>query len=230
MKKHLFLMIVFTLFSLMLSSCSEIVENPDYNNPLSDSVQNYSGDGVVKFDNSYALSDDLQEKSKETLSAEEADFRSMKWGMSKDEVMYYEGTGFSEPADNIMYYTRVREEGYPANAEYTFVEDKLAQGVFFITHDKEDNPIGLEDYTDLVGSLTARFGEPDIKQQFYYDESYKTDDTTKHIDLIMKNKLNYRTAWLLEGTELRVVLLNANNELCIGLQYKDADVEIPASK
>lgn len=230
MKMKLSLIIVFVLSAILLTSCgatSTIKGDPET------VIDNYSetenGEYVVDIDNSFDAGIEL-EKPKEKLSPEEADFRNMKWGMTRDEVMGAEGTGFSEPSENVMYYTRVREEGYPANAEYTFVDDKLAQGIFFITHNKEDNIITLEDYHTLVNSLKARFGDPDMVQQHYYDESAKTDDTSKHIELIMANKLNYRTAWLLDDTELRVVMLKINDQLCIGLQYKDANAVIPKAE
>ncbi len=183
---------------------------------------------VVNIDDSFEAGIET-ESARVTLAPEEADFRNLKWGMSKDEIINAEGTGFSEMENGSMYYTRVREEEYPADAQYDFVDEKLAQGTFYITEDKENNSIDVYDYDELVDSLKQRFGEPQMVQDHYYDESVKTDDREQHADLILKNKLNYRTAWLLDDTELRVVMINRGGKLCIGLQYKDAAVTIPAA-
>lgn len=211
MKKFLCVLTVMSL-TLSLASCR--------------SLSNSLADEKKRFDTSFETGVEY-ESARVTLSPEESDFRNLKWEMSKNDVIYAEGTGFSEPKENTMYYTRVREEEYPADAEYTFIDDKLVQAIFYITEDKEDNEIGIEDYDELVNSLKNRFGEPDTQLQHYYDESAKTNDTSKHADLIMQNKLNYRTLWSLDDTELRVVMINNRGKLCIGLQYRQAGVTIP---
>lgn len=233
MKKFITVLMACTVVTSLLSGCGEANVSGDGDSKSSSGIianiekEKGSQDGyIVNIDESFDSGIEV-ETARVTLSPEEADFRSLKWGMTRDEVINAEGTGFREPSENIMYYTRVREEEFPADAEYTFVDEKLAQGIFYITDDKEDNPIEIEDYVELVESLHARFGEPQISEYHFYDESVATDDQSKHTDLILQNKLHYRTAWLLDDTELRVVLLKRNNELCIGLQYKQAGVTIP---
>ncbi|MBQ3038663.1 MAG: hypothetical protein IJD30_05745 [Clostridia bacterium] len=220
MKKILYLLAIYSIM-MSLVACGG-GKKADSKNKLEEVKEEY----VVNIDDSFESGIEL-ESARVTLSPEEADFRNLKWEMTKDEVIYTEGTGFTEPKANVMYYTRVREEDYPADAEYTFVDGKLAQGIFYITNNKEGSNIGVEDYNVLVDSLKARFGEPDTEVQHYYDETVKTDDTSKHAELIMQNKLNYRTLWSLDDTELRVVMINNRGELCIGLQYRQAGVTIP---
>ena len=177
---------------------------------------------VVGIDNSFESGLDLKD-SHETLSPEESDFRNMKWGMSKEEVIKAQGTGYRETEKGALYYTRVREEDYPADAEYTFENDKLVMGVFYITQNKEDKPVTIDDYNELADMLSTRYGAPVLKEQYYSSEEDKTDDTAKQADLILNNKLQLRTAWGLNGTELRVVMFSKGGGLCIGLQYKNVD-------
>lgn len=176
---------------------------------------------VVKLDDSFDSGVDLSEK-RETLSPEEADFRNLKWGMTKDEVTYAQGTGYREPDESTLYYTRLREEGYPADAEYTFEEGKLVMGVFYIVNNKEDSPVAIADYDDLCNTLAQRFGEPTLVSPYYADGVEETDDKEQQLQLIRESKLQLRTGWMLEGTELRVVMFLRNGEPCIGLQYKKA--------
>ncbi len=184
--------------------------------------QEQQSDYVVGIDNSFESGLDLKD-SHETLSPEESDFRNMKWGMTKEEVIKAQGTGYRETDKGTLYYTRVREEEYPADAEYTFKDDKLVMGIFYITQNKEDKPVTIDDYNELTDQLSARYGTPVLKEQYYSSEEDKTDDTSKQAELILNNKLQLRTGWGLSGTELRAVMFQRNGELCIGLQYKNAD-------
>ena len=181
---------------------------------------------IVKADNSFNTGEKIDD-TKKTLSVEEADFRSLKWGMTKEEVQYYEGTGYREPQENTMYYTRLREEGFPVDAEYKFIDGKLVQGIFYIFQNKSDAPVTVADYDELVDSLKTRFGEPNVVDLVYANEKDSTDDKEKQLELVKQGLLQFRTGWMLEDTELRVVMFPNSGKACIGLQYKQAGVEVP---
>lgn len=183
-------------------------------------------DYVVNIDESFNSSVDMDD-TKKLLSAEEADFRSLKWGMTKDEVAYAEGNGYREIGTDTIYYTRVREEGFPADAEYKFIDGGLVQGVFYIKNNKEDKPVTVDDYNELVSSLKERFKEPEMTDEAYANQADKTDDKTKQLNLIEIGKLQLRTKWTIDDTELRVVMFPKDKSVCIGLQYKQNGVEIP---
>ena len=223
MKKNIFLLITVSL-ALLLSACGQSTE---VKAPKGDKYEEKQADYVVNIDDSFNSGVKIDD-TKKTLSAEEADFRNLKWGMTKDEVSYAQGTGYREPDENTMYYTRLREEGFPADAEYTFNDGKLVQGIFYITENKTEAPIAVEDFMELVNSLKERFGEPKIADLVYTNEEDTTDDTQKQLELVKQGLLQFRTGWMLEGTELRVVMFPRNGEACIGLQYRQAGAEIPA--
>lgn len=225
MKKNLFVLTI-AISMLLLSSCGGTVDSGPKQSKVGQETEKQVED-VVKTDNSFNTGEKVDE-TKKKLSVEEADFRSLKWGMTKDEVQYYEGTGYRETDENTMYYTRVREEDFPADAEYKFVDGKLAQGIFYITHNKSNNAIAVEDFMELVESLKTRFGDPKIADLVYVDEADKTEDTKVQLELVKQGLLQFRTGWMLEDTELRVVMFPRNGEACIGLQYKQAGVEVPA--
>lgn len=217
---------VAALTSCSTSNGSSSKKNVEQNQSAVEQNKEKSSDYIVDISDDFETGIDLKE-TRQTLSPEESDFRNLKWGMSKDEVAYAQGNGYRDTDDNTMYYTRVREEEYPADAEYKFSDNKLVQGTFYITENKSDTAVTIDDYHTLVDSLAQRFGEPNIADKTFFDESVKTDDTSKHTALILENKLQYRTGWMLEDTELRVVLFAKDSKLCIGLQYKEADAKIP---
>ena len=223
MKKSIFLLTTISAI-LLLSACGQSTQYVEKDGKMEEQQSDY----VVNIDDSFNTGVVLDD-TKKTLSAEEADFRNLKWGMTKDEVSYAQGTGYREPDENTMYYTRLREEDYPADAEYTFSDGKLVQGIFYITEDKTEQPIDVEDFMDLVESLKARFGEPQIADLVYKNPEDTTEDTTKQLELVKQGSLQFRTGWMLEDTELRVVMFPKNGGACIGLQYKQAGAEVPAN-
>ena len=223
MKKKIFLLTTISL-TLLLSACGDSTEYVETNGEIEEKQSDY----VVNIDDSFNSGVEIDD-TKKTLSAEEADFRNLKWGMTKDEVSYAQGTGYREPDENTMYYTRLREEGFPADAEYTFNDGKLVQGIFYITENKSEAPISVEDFMELVNSLKERFGEPKIADLVYTNEGDATDDTQKQLELVKQGLLQFRTGWMLDGTELRVVMFPRNGEACIGLQYRQAGAEVPTN-
>ncbi len=224
MAMNLILLCSCTGSSGVSSSSSGTIKNSNIKANLEEQQQS---DYVVNIDDSFNSGVDLDD-TRETLSPEEADFRNLRWGMTKDEVAYAQGTGYREPDENTMYYTRVREEDFPADAEYIFTDGKLVQGTFYIAQDKSDNAIDVEDFIELVNSLKVRFGEPQIADLVYRNEEDTTDDIQKQLELVKQGDLQFRTGWILEDTELRVVLFPRGTEACIGLQYKQAGAQIPA--
>lgn len=206
------------LLSAMISGCGQ---SSGKNSSNSDPNKTVTPDYVVNIDDSFESGVEL-ETARETLSPEEADFRNLKWGMTKEDVIYVEGAGARETSDNVLYYTRVREEDYPADAEYTFNDGKLVQGIFYITQNKENKSITLDDYDDLIASLTERFGEPDTIDKRFATDDLKTDDRDEMMKLVKENRFNYKTGWTVDNTEISVILFNKDNAVCIGLRYRDA--------
>ena len=229
MKKKIFILTTISL-TLLLSACGRThsVENISQQEMNFDQQDEVQSDYVVNIDDSFNPGIDIDDTRK-TLSAEEADFRNLKWGMTKDEVSYAQGTGYREPDENTMYYTRVREEEFPADAEYKFSDGKLVQGTFYITEDKTENPIEVDDFMELVNSLKNRFGEPQIADLVYKNESDTTEDTARQLELVKQGLLQFRTGWMLEDTELRVVMFPKGDKACIGLQYKQAGAQTTAN-
>ncbi len=224
MKKIIFTALILFIFIMLITGCSGTNDSANIKTDSSDAAQPGYG---INTDDSFNSGIET-EPVRETLSPEEADFRNLKWGMTKDEVINVEGSGARETKENTLYYTRVREEEYPADAEYTFIDNKLAQGIFYIKENKDGGSITLDDYDELVNSLKDRYGDPDIIDLRFASDDLKTDDREEMMNLIKTNQFNYKTGWDLDKTELSVVLFNKDNAVCIGLRYKDKNVTIDA--
>ncbi len=227
MKKNIFA-VSLAISVLLLCSCGKTLEKSAVSK-VSQNEEEKQADYVVNIDDSFNTGIVIDD-TKKTLSPEEADFRNLKWGMTKDEVAYAQGSGYREPSENKMYYTRLREEDFPADAEYTFKDGKLVQGIFFISQNKSDEAISVDDYIELVESLQNRFGDPQIANLVYSNPEDETEDKAMQLELVKAGKLQFRTGWLLDDTELRVVLFPENDGVSIGLQYKQAGVEIPVEE
>ena len=225
MKKSLLIFVIVAGMSL-LTACGEEGGGGKAPSKAGQKQEEKQADYVVALDDSFDTGIELND-TKKKLSVEEANFRSLKWGMTKDEVQYYEGTGFRETGENTIYYTRVREEDFPADAEYTIVDGKLAQGMFFIDNNKSDKPVIVKDFYELVNSFKQRVGEPQIANLVYVNEEDTTEDEKEQLELVKQGLLQFRTGWMLEDTELRVILYSENGNARIGLQYKDPKVEVP---
>ncbi len=228
MKKNIFA-ITLVLSTLLLCSCGGTTGEVEVSDGSLDFEEEQQSDYVVNIDDSFNTGLVIDD-TKKTLSPEEADFRNLKWGMTKEEVAYAQGNGYREPSENKMYYTRLREEEFPADAEYTFKDGKLVQGIFFISQNKSDKSISVDDYVELVESLKKRFGDPQVANLVYSNPEDETEDKTVQLELVKTGKLQFRTGWLLDDTELRVVMFPENDGVSIGLQYKQAGVEIPAEE
>lgn len=226
MNKRIFA-VVMAINALLLCSCGQTSQKVKVSDGSLDVIEEQQSDYVVNIDDSFNTGLVIDD-TKKTLSPEEADFRNLKWGMTKDEVAYAQGSGYREPSENKMYYTRLREEDFPADAEYTFKDGKLVQGIFFISQNKSDEPISVDDYVELVESLKSRFGDPQVINLVYSNPADETEDKEKQLELVKTGKLQFRTGWLLDDTELRVVMFPENGGVSIGLQYKQVGAEVPA--
>ena len=109
-----------------------------------------------------AFDSDIQQEATlaPTLKPEESNFRNLRWGMTEEEVIATEGAGYERVDQSTIRYTRIREEEYPADAEYTFTDDALSGAMFFIQPGYEDKNEYIHNYADLIQRFTQRYGEP----------------------------------------------------------------------
>lgn len=91
----------------------------------------------------------------------EPDFRQVKWGMSREEVIQIEGKAALRSFSNELYYDNIEVSGDTAILHYEFVNDKLYSASY--TFHETD---GYSCYLNLLSGLKQKYGEPD----YAYDE------------------------------------------------------------
>ena len=126
------------------------------------------------------------------IFADDNDFRSVKWGMSKKEVATAEnqkefnaGGSYKSPA-NMLIYENQKVGDYDCRLEYTFHDDKLIKVKYiFITHAKielwdtaasmakKDWAFSFDAYGKLKDLLTIKYGGPQEDNQKWANESWK---------------------------------------------------------
>ena len=154
------------------------------------------------------------------LSEEEADFGNFKWGMPVEDIINVHGAGYSNPDTNTVRYNRIRIEGFASDAEYTFIEGKLSQAIYFIKPDSEyeDKEQYLADYQQLVKKYTDRFGTPST-DEIQFAEGKDTNVPAEQAKLLSEGMLLFRTVWTTDTTDIRVNMgKDQHGEIVIGVR------------
>lgn len=160
----------------------------------------------------------VQETVAPTLAPEDSDFRNLKWGMTFDEVIATEGTGYKKLDDNMIRYSRIREEDLPADAEYEFTDNLLSGATFYIQPDYEDLNQYVEDYALLTRKFTKRYGAASSSEKSWAGENLE-EETNKYGQAVLDGNLIWRTEWNLEDTQIKLVLSRRGGRVCIGIRY-----------
>lgn len=155
-----------------------------------------------------------------TLTPEESDFRNLRWGMTLTEVTSTEGGGYELVDGQNIRYTRLREEGFPAEAEFTFTEEALDSAIFYIAC--EDGSQSLQDYEQLKQRFVARFGAPATEDMMWAEQQEEVPQE-QYAQVIQEGGLRIRTKWSTERTNISMVLARRKQEPCIGIRYTPAE-------
>lgn len=156
-----------------------------------------------------------------TLAPEDSDFRNLRWGMAQTEVTATEGGGYELVDGQNIRYTRLREEGFPAEAEFTFTEDALDSATFFIEAQGADGNQTLQDYEQLKKRFAARYGAP-AAEELVWAEQQEEVPPEQYAQVIQAGGLRIRTAWSTERTEISMVLALRSRKPCVGIRYTPA--------
>lgn len=156
-----------------------------------------------------------------TLAPEESNFRNLQWGMTLEEVITAEGAGYKTLSDTVIQYARIREEDYPADAEYEFTDNQLSCATFYIQPGYEDNNEYITTYESLIAKFTKRYGAPSSSEKSWATENLE-NDPSQYAAAVLSGNLVWRTGWDLHDTQIRLVLSRRNKEICIGIRYTPA--------
>jgi hypothetical protein len=103
------------------------------------------------------------------------DFRKVRWGMSKDDVMKRETSKpFEENEDAICYHDEIL--GHKSDLCYYFTNGKLYRAIYSLDNSQYSNNNRYVDaYTEIVTSLTGKYGKPTNKRDVWSNNLFKGD-------------------------------------------------------
>lgn len=153
-----------------------------------------------------------------TLRPEESSFRNLRWGMTEEDVIAAEGAGYQRIDASTIRYSRIREEDYPADAEYAFTDNALSEVTFYIQPGYEDNSEYIKTYEGLIDKFIQRYGKPTGSAKEWAKENLE-DQPEQYAQAVLDGNLIWRTEWKTEDTQIKLVLSRRNRQICIGIKY-----------
>jgi hypothetical protein len=150
------------------------------------------------------------------------DFRNVKWGMSKSQVMELETSPLKydvEPGDDAIYYSAIIQN-YSVCLYYSFFNYKLNFALydFEIKHDDKTDYIG--DYDQIKELLIKKYGKPPVDTIEWVDTTYK-DSPKEYGNAIFKGHLKYEAMWfgINDRTNITLQLFAKNSKMTIYTSY-----------
>lgn len=146
------------------------------------------------------------------------DFRNAKWGDSKETVKMYEELTVGEEDENAISYIGTINN-LDCSILYSFKNDKLVKGFYFITEHHSTPSSYISDYQELKKQLKSKYGKP------YADEKIPTDRLayicSSDGEALQLGALIYRAKWTTKTSKIYIILQNDNYEYVLSIFYQD---------
>ena len=127
------------------------------------------------------------------LFAQTKDFRSINWGMNRDQIKAIEKEKIlTETEKYVAYETKV--SGFPVWLVYNFIDDKCVNSRYMIKVEHANDTLFVDDYKKLKGLLIKVYGAPIEDEIIWKDDLYK-DDETEYGMAISIGDLFYYSTW-----------------------------------
>ena len=160
----------------------------------------------------------------ELLSAEEIskqnieyDFRKIRWGMTQEEVVSSEP---SEPISTedkeILFETRILENNF--TLKYRFNNQQLIGATYLLEDKFLRTEYYVDTYNDFVEALANKYGEPNISEVVWLDNTYKNDPNKKNFAL-SAGHVQYFSSWSREKTKIKCILQGEFHNLILKIDY-----------
>lgn len=129
----------------------------------------------------------------------EPDFRQVKWGMSREEVIQIEGEPSGIYNENKLNYW-VTVSGYFGNLEYEFVNDKL----FFASYSfHESNE--YECFVNLLSGLKQKYGDPNYGYDKWADfNACEYEWNLSRTDINIEIRVDYNAPALISNYKIEI--------------------------
>ncbi len=144
-------------------------------------------------------------------------FRGSPWGATVSEVKTHEGPERVYERDNTL--TLVAEvAGVDAAVSFTFIDDKLVQGLYLITATYTNKNMYLSDYATFKQALTNLYGAPAQDGTLWLNDLYQHDPSQWGFAVSLGH-LKYMSTWETAHTRIRLFLVSDNYDIRLMVRY-----------
>jgi len=145
------------------------------------------------------------------------DFRKVRWGMSKKEVVAAEDARLvTNSGDTLMY--EMQFLGYNCSVLYQFSKGTLLSALFLIKQSHVDPALFFKDYDELKKYLAPIYGNPLSDKYEWKNDIYKTDKS-KWGFAVSIGFLVCRTEWHSNRTRIELKINGGNHQISTEIAY-----------
>lgn len=144
------------------------------------------------------------------------DFRNVKWGMSRDEVIQLEKLRLKDEEPSKLFY-ETAIAGQQCILIYSFINDKLFSGNYLFSDKHSNYNEYINDYLNIKALLEEKYGKyTDNDQKWTQKINFELD---KGMAVAM-GYLNYLSSWKTDATEIDLLLFGDNLDVKLGISYR----------
>jgi hypothetical protein len=145
------------------------------------------------------------------------DFRKVRWGMGKKEVIASEnGKIIKNKGDSLEY--EMQLFGYDCSVLYAFKKDALDRAYFMINQPHVDPALFYKDYNELKKFLVPLYGKAVSDKCDWKNEIYR-NDTTKWGFAVSIGFLTCSSEWHSDRTRILLSISGGNHQILTNVEY-----------
>ena len=156
-------------------------------------------------------------------------FRGVEWGISMTDLISQVITnevdngldkdGYSVSIDKfVIFDTTVG--GYKCEADYFLVDDKFADGAYFLKEEHSNIEQYYSDYKDLIQKYTDKYGDPLYNTGEWVGDSLYKDKPEKYGMAVGKGDLKLSARWEAEdGSAIEFLMTGDNYDIVTRIDY-----------
>ncbi len=164
------------------------------------------------------------DKSVEYMDKGEFDFRKIKWGMNKQDVIASENDQPTARESNYIAYA-CKLSRLDCVLFYQFIPNgKLYQAGYYITNEHINENLFIEDYHSIDNSLRKKYGEPTTINDVWKDKFYQ-NRRQKWGMAIMRGDYIKGSEWTIEKTTLQHMMAGDNGKIEHTIIYKSVEMK-----
>ncbi|MCF7804011.1 MAG: hypothetical protein K9N46_01750 [Candidatus Marinimicrobia bacterium] len=150
------------------------------------------------------------------LIAQDTDFRSTSWGMTKSEVKSAEDNQLLQEKANVLYYSDdlAGEQVYVVY-QFEGQNNTLNQGQYILNAGFESGSQFVEYFESLESTMREDYGSPEVDTTLVQAEQYQD----KPAEGLENGEVQLQTSWQTEETEIVIQLWNGDRGIQLAVQY-----------